>query len=80
MLPSEAGAQRALLKWIVNLQGDKIKKMLREASNYTKSLRLTTQVKFTTYCNFPLEEVLERQTQTTDHFSQEQCIDAPFKH
>jgi hypothetical protein len=54
--------------------------MLREASNYTKSLRLTTQVKFTTYCNFPLEEVLERQTQTTDHFSQEQCIDAPFKH
>lgn len=78
MLSSEAGTQRTLLKWIVNLQGGEFKK--KNLYKHASTLRITAWSISPLNCNFPLEEVLERQHQTTYHFSQKQCIDAPFKH
>lgn len=81
MLSSEAGTQRTLLKWIVNLKCSEIKKkQSMQPSNYSTELQTTAYTKFITYCNVPVEEILERQTQASNHFSQKQCIDAPFKH
>jgi hypothetical protein len=47
---------------------------------YIFSKKIKAFVNFVTYCNFSVEEVLECQHQTTDHFSQKQGIYAPFKH
>jgi hypothetical protein len=56
MLTTEAGAQRTLLKRIVNLQRGEIKAV---NENVQLQYRLLSHDKFITYCDISIKEVLE---------------------